>query len=43
MAAVTAVITVERLAPEGERVARALGTVVVVAGLVMLVRAMGLG
>ena len=43
MAAVTAVITVERLAPEGERVARAVGALVVVAGLVMLVRAMGLG
>ncbi len=43
MAAVTAVITVERLAPEGERVARAIGAVVVVAGLAMLVRAMGLG
>ena len=43
MAAITAVITVERLAPEGERVARAVGALVVVAGLVMLVRAMGLG
>ena len=43
MAAVTAAITVERLAPEGERVARTIGAVVVVAGLVMLVRAMGFG
>jgi predicted metal-binding membrane protein len=43
MAAVTAAISVERLAPEGERMARAIGAVVVVTGLVMLVRAMGLG
>ena len=43
MAALTAVITLERLAPEGERVARAIGAIVVVAGLAMLVRAMGLG
>jgi predicted metal-binding membrane protein len=43
MAAVTAAITVERLAPAGERVARAVGAVVVVAGLVLIVRAMGLG
>jgi predicted metal-binding membrane protein len=42
MVAVTAVITVERLAPEGERLARAIGAVIVAAGLVMLVRAMGL-
>jgi predicted metal-binding membrane protein len=42
MAAVTAAITVERLAPAGERVARAVGAVVVVAGLVLIVRAMGL-
>lgn len=43
MAAVTAAITVERLAPGGERLARAIGAVVVVAGLVLIVRAMGLG
>lgn len=43
MAAVTAVITVERLAPDGERAVRAIGMVVIAAGLVMLVRAMGLG
>jgi predicted metal-binding membrane protein len=43
MAAVTAAITVERLAPAGECVARAIGAVVVVAGLVLIVRAMGLG
>ena len=35
MAAVAAAITVERLAPSGERVARALGAVVVGAGLVL--------
>jgi predicted metal-binding membrane protein len=39
MAAVGAAITVERLAPAGERVARAIGTVVVVAGLVLIARA----
>jgi predicted metal-binding membrane protein len=43
MAAVTAAITVERLAPVGERVAKVIGAVVVVAGLVLIVRAMGLG
>ena len=43
MAAVTAAITVERLAPRGERMARAIGAVVVVAGLVLVVRAIGLG
>jgi predicted metal-binding membrane protein len=43
MAVVTAAITVERLAPAGERVARALGTVVVGAGVFLLVRAAGLG
>ncbi|HXI58814.1 MAG TPA: DUF2182 domain-containing protein [Polyangia bacterium] len=43
MAIVAAVITVERLAPAGERVARATGVVVVGAGVVMIVRATGLG
>jgi len=43
MAVVTAAITVERLAPAGERVARAIGAVVVGAGLFLIVRAAGLG
>jgi predicted metal-binding membrane protein len=43
MAVVTAAITVERLAPGGERVARAIGAVVVGAGLVLIARATGLG
>src|SRR6266581_3559570 len=42
MAAVAAAITVERLAPAGERVARATGAVVVVAGLFLIMRAAGL-
>jgi len=43
MAVVTAAITVERLMPAGERIARATGAVVVVAGLVLIARATGLG
>jgi predicted metal-binding membrane protein len=43
MAVVTAAITVERLAPAGERVARATGAVVVGAGLLLIARAAGLG
>ena len=43
MAVVTAAITGERLAPAGERVARAVGAVVVGAGLVLIARAAGLG
>ena len=43
MAAVGAAITVERLAPAGERVARAIGAVVVGAGLFLIARAAGLG
>jgi predicted metal-binding membrane protein len=43
MAAVTAAITVERLAPAGERVARAIGAVVVGAGFLLIARATGLG
>jgi predicted metal-binding membrane protein len=43
MAVVAAAITVERLAPAGERVARAIGAVVVAAGLFLIARAAGLG
>jgi predicted metal-binding membrane protein len=43
MAVVTAAITVERLAPRGERVARVIGVGVVGAGLVLIARAVGLG
>ena len=43
MAVIAAAITVERLAPAGERVARAIGTVVVGAGLLLIGRAAGLG
>jgi predicted metal-binding membrane protein len=43
MGVVTAAITVERLAPAGERVARAIGVVLVAAGLLLIVRAAGLG
>jgi predicted metal-binding membrane protein len=42
MAVVTAAITIERLAPAGERAARAIGAVVVGAGLLLLARASGL-
>jgi predicted metal-binding membrane protein len=43
MAVVTAAITAERLAPAGERVARAIGAVVVGAGLFLIAQAAGLG
>jgi predicted metal-binding membrane protein len=43
MAVVMAGITVERLAPAGERVARAIGAVVIGAGLILIGRAAGLG
>jgi predicted metal-binding membrane protein len=43
MAVVTAAITVERFAPAGERVARAIGAVAVGAGLFLIARAAGLG
>jgi predicted metal-binding membrane protein len=43
MAVVTAAITVERLAPAGERVARAIGAVAVGTGLFLIARATGLG
>lgn len=42
MAVVTAAITLERLAPAGARVARAIGAVVVAAGLWLTARAVGL-
>ena len=41
MAAVAAVIAIERLAPGGERVARATGAVIVVAGLLLIAQAVG--
>ena len=43
MAVVAAAITLERLAPAGERIARAIGLVVIAAGLLLLARAAGLG
>jgi predicted metal-binding membrane protein len=43
MTVVGAAITAERLAPAGERVARAIGVVVVGAGLFLVARAAGLG
>ncbi|AOI42063.1 hypothetical protein WG70_20740 [Burkholderia oklahomensis EO147] len=43
MAAVTAAIAVERLAPAGERAARAVGGVIVGAGMILIARAVGIG
>jgi predicted metal-binding membrane protein len=43
MAVVTAAIAAERLAPAGERVAQTIGAVAVVAGLLLITRATGLG
>ena len=43
MAIVAAAITVERLAPAGERVARATGAVALGAGLFLIARGAGLG
>ena len=43
MAAVTAAITAERLAPAGERVARTIGGLFVGGGLLLIARAAGLG
>ena len=43
MAVVAAAITVERLAPAGERIARAIGIVVVGAGLLLIARATAFG
>ena len=42
MAVVTTAITAERLAPAGERVARAIGVIAVGAGMLLLARAAGL-
>jgi predicted metal-binding membrane protein len=42
MAVVTTAVTVERLAPAGERVAQAIGVIVVGAGLFLIARAAGL-
>jgi hypothetical protein len=43
MAVVGAAITAERLAPSGVPVARIIGAVVIVAGLVLILRGAGLG
>ena len=43
MAVVTAAITLERLAPGGERVAHAIGVVVIAAGLILMARTAGIG
>jgi len=43
MAVVAAAIAVERLAPGGERVARAIGAVAVAAGLFLVAQAAGRG
>jgi len=43
MAVVTAAVTAERLAPVGERVARAIGAVIVGAAMFLIARAAGLG
>lgn len=43
MAAVTAAITLERFAPAGERIARAIGAVVAGAGVLLIVQAAGHG
>jgi predicted metal-binding membrane protein len=43
MALVAAATTVERLAPAGERVARAIGAVAVGTGLLLVARTAGLG
>lgn len=40
MAGAAALITVERLAPEGERVARLTGVLLAVAGLLLMARAL---
>jgi predicted metal-binding membrane protein len=38
MATVTAAITIERLAPAGQRIARAIGVVTAAAGLLLIAR-----
>jgi predicted metal-binding membrane protein len=43
MALVSALITIERLAPQGERAAQAVGAVIVGLGLFLIARAAGLG
>jgi predicted metal-binding membrane protein len=43
MAVVTAAITLERLAPAGERVAQSVGAVVIAVGLFLIARAVSLG
>jgi predicted metal-binding membrane protein len=43
MAVVAAAITAERLAPAGERVARAIGALIVTAALFLIARAAPLG
>ncbi len=43
MVVVAAAVTLERLAPRGERVARATGAVAVAGGLFLIARAVGLG
>jgi predicted metal-binding membrane protein len=43
MALVTAAMTIERLAPAGERFARAIGAVVIAAGVFLIAQAAGLG
>jgi len=43
MAVIAAAITVERLAPSGERVARATGAVALGVGSLLIARAAGLG
>jgi predicted metal-binding membrane protein len=43
MAGVAVAITAERLAPAGERMARAIGAVVILAGLFLMARAVRLG
>jgi predicted metal-binding membrane protein len=43
MAVVTAAVTVERVAPAGERIARVTGAVVSASGMLMIARAAGLG
>ena len=43
MAVATAAVTAERLAPAGERVARAIGAIAIVAGSLLIARAVSLG
>lgn len=43
MAVVGAAVTIERLAPAGERTARAIGAVALAAGMLMVARAAGIG